>query len=300
MQQKNAYFISYNSEDADRVAEIARELNRHGIPLWYDYGLSHCGSDWDEQIADHVESCKAVIMFITKNVFLKPKSYVEMEYQMATDHFDKNVYIVMLDYIDKKSIPNKYVRWWINLTHQHWITPPTAKEIIRVIATDPGDNEMTADELCNKGISYYKGLNGVEKDFEKAVDFFQRSCKMGYSKAQYYLGVCRYNGTGIEKNINEAVCLYKLAAESGNANAQNNLGLCYLYGNGVKKDYAKAIAYLQAAADEQNSWALFTLGSCYEKGMGVEKNLDEALKNYRKASSHGNERAKDAVRRLTK
>ena len=40
VEQPGSYFISYNSEDADRVAPIAKELHDRGVPVWYDRGLT--------------------------------------------------------------------------------------------------------------------------------------------------------------------------------------------------------------------------------------------------------------------
>jgi hypothetical protein len=43
------YFISYKTEDAERVGEIARCLNGLGVPMWYDNALEK-GEEWKKQI----------------------------------------------------------------------------------------------------------------------------------------------------------------------------------------------------------------------------------------------------------
>ena len=89
------YFISYNTEDKDRVGKIAKELYIMGLPIWYDY-LLEPGEEWKKQIAENLQSCEAVIMFISSGIFVKKESYVRKEYDMAK-FFDKKIYPVMLD-----------------------------------------------------------------------------------------------------------------------------------------------------------------------------------------------------------
>ena len=55
--QYGSYFISYNSEDAKRVAPIARMMFECGVPVWYDQGLI-AGRLWEEQIAEQIEKCE--------------------------------------------------------------------------------------------------------------------------------------------------------------------------------------------------------------------------------------------------
>lgn len=43
------YFISYKTEDTERIGEIARCLNRMGVPMRYDYGIEE-GKKWEAEI----------------------------------------------------------------------------------------------------------------------------------------------------------------------------------------------------------------------------------------------------------
>jgi UDP-3-O-acyl-N-acetylglucosamine deacetylase len=62
----------------------------------------------------------------------------------------------------------------------------------------------------------------------------------GQLDAQNNLGVRYNNGEGVEQDYERAMEYYELAADQGHAKAQNNLGSCYFYGNGVEQDYEKA------------------------------------------------------------
>jgi|GEM_PF-1901479 len=62
-------FISYKSEDCDRVAVYARYLHDNGINVWYDNGL-HAGSDWESYLMSVIErkNCRAVLLFLSSKV----------------------------------------------------------------------------------------------------------------------------------------------------------------------------------------------------------------------------------------
>lgn len=110
-------FASHCNEDAERLTPLVKALAHNNVPLWYDYGLTY-GSQWQTQLADRIQGCQAVLLFISKSLFSKPQSYVTTEYEMATEYFDKTVYAVHIDDISKADIPNAYLGWWINVTQR--------------------------------------------------------------------------------------------------------------------------------------------------------------------------------------
>lgn len=108
---ENYYFLSYNKEDADRVSEIAQQISRTGIELWYDNGIKY-GERWERTIAEKIYGCQAVILFFTRGILYKVDSYVEKEYEMAR-RFGRTIYYVMLDNIVDEEVPPKKMPWWI-------------------------------------------------------------------------------------------------------------------------------------------------------------------------------------------
>lgn len=108
------YFISYNSEDETAVSKYVKSLTDKGLPIWYDRALE-VGKIWQEQISVHMSECETVIMFLSKNIFEKETSYVHKEFEMATEYFSKRVIVVLLDKIDKKEVPPRFVMWWIDV-----------------------------------------------------------------------------------------------------------------------------------------------------------------------------------------
>ena len=111
------YFVSYNSEDAQRLTPLMQQLVHYDIPLWYDHGLEY-GKQWRNEIANRIQECQAVILFVTKSLLAKENSYVTVEYEMATEYFDKTVYVILVDDITKADVPNARLSWWIDVSHK--------------------------------------------------------------------------------------------------------------------------------------------------------------------------------------
>lgn len=109
------YFISYNSEDESRVSVYAKVLAAHKVPMWYDNGIE-IGSKFEMKIAEKIEYCEAVIMFLSKNIFLKEESYVHKEFELATEYSQKTVYVVMLDAVKPPEVPLRFRAWWTEVT----------------------------------------------------------------------------------------------------------------------------------------------------------------------------------------
>ena len=267
--QSGSYFISYNSEDAERVAPIAFAMHQSGVPLWYDQGLIY-GEQWEKQIAEHIASCKAVIMFVTKKLMQRERlSYVRLEYNLATNsENNKKVYIALLDDIKDRDVNIQHKMWWQQILLWHCIERADADKIMTAIGHGPGrsaapsEASLSAGELNQLGYDYYVGQNGKPQDYAQAVKY------------------------------------YRLAADQGNAYAQCDLGVCYKRGCGVPQDYAQAVKYYRLAADQGYANAQFNLGFCYEEGYGVAKNLNEAIRLYRHAAEAGVDEAKKALARL--
>ena len=112
-------------------------------------------------------------------------------------------------------------------------------------------------------------------------------------KARCYrhIGAMYNNGRGVEQNYNKAVELYQKAADLGDADAFFNLGLMYYNGQGVAQDYNKAVELYQKACDLGNAGAFNNLGGgMYYSGRGVNQDKQKALQLFKKACDMGNEK----------
>jgi hypothetical protein len=164
----------------------------------------------------------------------------------------------------------------------------------------------------------YKNGEGVGKDENQALKYFQSAADKGHARAQNYLGSCYQKGKGVEKDEAKAFQLYTLAAEQGHAGAQDRLNT-YEKGEGVKKDkkegnhYSKlvtdqgrkkaqsasslydlgidpylAVQHLRLGAEQGDLESRYKLGLSHELGRGLEKKDEmEAFKNYKLAADRG-------------
>ena len=91
-------FISYNSNDCDRICRYAQQIHNEGIPLWYDKGLLY-GEKWEEEIGARIAKSKIFILFFTKGMLEKQVSYAEKEFRIAKNQ-SKTIHILMVDNIE--------------------------------------------------------------------------------------------------------------------------------------------------------------------------------------------------------
>lgn len=61
----------------------------------------------------------------------------------------------------------------------------------------------------------YINGNGVERNYTKAKECFEKALAQGHMEAQTYLGYIYENGLGVSQDIDHALNLYSKSAESG-------------------------------------------------------------------------------------
>ncbi len=114
-------------------------------------------------------------------------------------------------------------------------------------------------------VSYDEG-DGVEQDYAKALEWYEKAEEAGDIRAMTNLGWLYEYGNGVEQDYAKALDWYRKAAEAGDARAMTSLGRLYEYGNGVEQDYAKALEWYEKGAEEGNAVSMLSLGWLYEKG----------------------------------
>lgn len=169
------YFVSYNSEDAERVGAIARKLHSNNVLLWYDKGIPY-GEKWEAIIAEKIKKSQAVILFFTKGILFKEDSYVKKEYRIATKNFKKKVYVIMLDFIDDESVPLDKVFWFNDIRDNHNI------DIVDINDLDKISNEiMSAIDIKN---SRKMQIQAIDNKKEKENPFLAEIRKIAESKKE--------------------------------------------------------------------------------------------------------------------
>lgn len=95
---KEYIFISYSHRDSGRVLPIIAALEKEGFRCWYDEGIDP-GTEWDENIAQHMRECSYVIAFVSKNYLLSENCKDELNYARDKDKPR------LLVYLEEVSLP---------------------------------------------------------------------------------------------------------------------------------------------------------------------------------------------------
>ncbi len=83
------------------------------------------------------------------------------------------------------------------------------------------EGDMLAQEKV--GTAYMKGTNGLEKNLNEALKYFELAANNGSAMANYQLGKAYEKGNGVNLDIEKAKEYYKKSADNGYINAVNTL-----------------------------------------------------------------------------
>lgn len=153
-----------------------------------------------------------------------------------------------------------------------------------------------SDAYYDLGLMYRLG-QGVKTDMNKAIDLYQKGILAGDRRAMNNLGIIYYRGiNGVPVDYERALQLFEMGDSRGMVDSTYCLGEMYFEGNGVKQDYKKAFSYFEKGAMESEPDCLYHLGLCYAKGLGTKPDNAEAVYFMRCAANLGNEMAKEYLK----
>lgn len=160
---------------------------------------------------------------------------------------------------------------------------------------------------------------GVEKNTDKAIEYFTKAAEMNSADAQrelalcymntrkpyeaapwfkrgadngdlsstYYYGKLLHDGNGINKDEQQGFIYLLKSAEAGFTQGQFEIANCYYNGEGTVKNLEIAAQWYKKAAVKGSAGAQWSLGNCYVNGEGVERNYDEAIHWFAEAVTKG-------------
>ena len=171
---------------------------------------------------------------------------------------------------------------------------------------------IPTNNILEEAIHFYN-----KEEYDKAFSMFQTLANQQDSVAQYYLGLCYYEGQGIAQDFFEAEKWFKKSANQGYGMAQSKLDAlnyimptasfigssweslwsyepapidkylqAYRLYNNYK--YTEAFSEFKELAESGLDDAQCQLGECYNLGHGVKKNDKNAAYWYQKAAQGGN------------
>lgn len=196
---------------------------------------------------------------------------------------------------------DKNVSWTMDRIQRS--APPIASALIGESKPTPAPEPAPAPTPAPRTTPYTlpEAQEAVKRnDFKTAAVAFKELAEKGEAEGQIGLGLLHMSGQGVEKDINRAIEWFRLAAAQGNAFAQNKIGEQYKIGEGVERDYAQALKWFKLSADQGYAAAQSNLGQLYQFGLGVTADEDEAIKWFKLAADQGNSLAKSSLAAINK
>lgn len=139
---------------------------------------------------------------------------------------------------------------------------------------------------------YYATTGVSDVDFQKAVDWYQRSLKQKCLPALTGLGILTATGKGVPKNTDAGIQMVTKAAEDGYSGAQLLLGVLMISGDlGVKKDIKSGYNLVKRAADAGDTAAEVVLANLYLAGTIEEPASESAQKILEEVYKKGDDQA---------
>ena len=184
--ESDYYFISYNTEDADRVKDICRILNEQGLKIWYDEGIPH-DSFWKIVISKKVSKCKEAIFFITKGIFEKAKKleleteesesedefpYTYKEYKFAKK-FKRKKLIVCMDKINEiEDWPHSLTDWWAEVEEIQGVESvnespeQTAKKILKELRFEYVEAKQANENIKRLNSVFFEEVKNIDDKYQ--------------------------------------------------------------------------------------------------------------------------------------
>ena len=147
-------------------------------------------------------------------------------------------------------------------------------------------DEQNAEALYYLGQMYENG-QGVDKDTQKATEYYQKADALGNLQASVQLAKTVFYDDTIENNKEIGLEYLKKTAYNGSSDALYELGEIYHAGNGVEKDYSYAFGYYLMASMKGDKKAQHKLALAYINGRGTPQDFANGIKWLARSANQG-------------
>lgn len=175
-------FISYKSEDCERVTVYARYLHDHGVNVWYDNGL-RAGSDWESYLMSVIErpDCRGVLLFLSAKV--AGSTVIPLETTQARACKKPTVAIHLEPGLDVEKLLSKAIKVYVEQRQSIFAWTGDEENICRQVLTaahnamedisSPKHTGASADELWNNALVFLHntGRSRRQEDADRAIKY---------------------------------------------------------------------------------------------------------------------------------
>lgn len=244
-------FISYSTQDKERVVSIVSELKKKGYQIWIDEEGISSGEQFKKAIVEGLSNSRMMLFF--SSLHSNRSEWTEKEIGYA-DRLKKRIIPIRLD----GSAYNSSIDFDIgNYDYVDFSTAPKmAREKDKLYSSlegylgrkDPEERHTDVNKKILVLAEQYRKGDRVPRDYSFAATLYRKAADQGSATAQCNLASLYYHGTGVEKDLNLAASLYKMAATGGSALAKYKLGKMHFDGVAVGRNMSQAIMLFQEAA----------------------------------------------------
>lgn len=149
-------------------------------------------------------------------------------------------------------------------------------------------NNKAILEIAKINLNIHPLIKLKKADKEKALHLLKKSANLNNVEAQYWLGLCYFNGDGEPKDIDLGLFWLTKASDSGYYPAENARKQIL---NETNK-YSDSFDYVRQRASEGNEKYLVKLAKFYEDGYVVQKDDSKSIRLLKTAAELG---SKDAA-----
>lgn len=135
--------------------------------------------------------------------------------------------------------------------------------------------EDDAEAYYKLGKLYFDGKY-VNKDYEKALKYFNASYYLNSTEGTYNLGLFYLSKKTKFHDNKKALSLFLELARKGHAPSQNRVGMFLTSGVILEKDYKEAVKWYERASKQGYVNAQCNLAFMYASGKGVWQNMGRA------------------------
>ena len=130
--------------------------------------------------------------------------------------------------------------------------------------------------------------DGVEKNINKAFEFFGKAARKRHGSAMVNYGLCFKRGEGCEKNLKESALWFKKAMNDGVLDGYYWYATMLEFGLGVERNWKEAGRLFRIAAMAGHPEAQADYGLALERQeLGLTRDIPEAVRYYKMASDQG-------------
>jgi TPR repeat protein len=149
------------------------------------------------------------------------------------------------------------------------------------------------------GNIYYNGYESIKVDYVKSLFYFKESLKNGGTFSYKYLGLQYDLGLGTPINNTKAVYYYfKFLENYSDELVYHNIAHCYLMGEGVDKDAHKALAYYEKSAKLGFKSSVLAIAYLYFDEIHIEKDLIKSATWFYVAASLGFNESFEEIKKI--